>query len=241
MSEWRNEWKNYLQVSGLIELWAAVLSVQAVLQACLPVVKGAITTRMPLDILDLCWLQPGPYSVFHPPWPLGASSFIPKNVSVSPSWELYTHHRKCAHVLEVKHQLSWSHVLEATEPLEMCICATFTIHIIFSKYYSRGCFKSFLLNHTKNQFPCMLYKELSGPLKVWWKALLFSVRADSCSSKALFGLCLSGKGRRCHAPGLGGRGGVCRREPEWEAFLCWAGFSKHWLSWGKPKALVLIQ
>lgn len=139
----------------------------------------------------------------------GASSFIPKNVSISPSWERCTHHRKCARVLEVKHQLSRSHVLEATDPLKMCICATFTIHIIFSKYYSRGCFKSFLLNHTKNQLPCM-----SGPLKVWGKALLFSVRVESCSSESLFGSCLSGKGCRCHAPGLGGWGGVGGQEPE---------------------------
>ena len=60
----------------------------------------------------------------------------------------------CPHVRGQKPAFS-EHILEAAEPLKTYIWATFMIHIIFSKYYSRGYFKTFLLNHTKNWFPAM--------------------------------------------------------------------------------------
>lgn len=128
-----------------------------------------------------------PLKWFLPQWPLGGSSFIPKNVSIFPSWELYTHDRKCAHMLEVKNWFSGKHILWAAETLETCIWTTFTICVIFSKYYSGGHLKSLFLNHT--EISSRICEELSSLMKVWGKALLFSVSGESCFPKSLSSAC----------------------------------------------------
>lgn len=90
----------------------------------------------------------------------------------------------------------------------------------------------------------MLYKELSGPLKVLGKALLFSVRADSCSPKSLCLTCVyleKAVAVITHLDWEAEVVGVSRREPDSEACLCCARFSNPLLSWSKHKALVQMQ
>lgn len=122
-------------------------------------------------------------------------------------------------MLEVRRWLSRNQILEAAELLEMCISGYFYSSDYFLKILLRGYFKCFPLNHTENRFPCMLCEELSNPMKVWGKALLFSVGADLFLKVNVFRSRLSG----CHCHRVLGRVGfeVLRvssgREPDGEA------------------------
>lgn len=122
MNKWIHEWKKERK-----SIFPAGFRVDLTLNCVvlLPAWCERVGLPSALRHLWLLLIAAGALSWFLPQWPLGASSFIPQNVSISPSWELHPHPRKCAHMLEVRHCLCRNQILEAAEPLEICILCYF--------------------------------------------------------------------------------------------------------------------